>query len=81
MIRIGREIQCLPYEGFLLESIVKKKKGIEIHKSDHHTICSKFTFKWNTDLKKHRYVHFNLKNKEGQEKFKEATSKSILILN
>lgn len=63
---------------FSLESIVKKKNGIEIRKSDHNTTCSKFTFKWNKELKKHRMVHFNLKSKEGMQKFKEATSKGVL---
>ena len=29
-------------------------------------------------MKKHRYVHCNIKSKEGQAKFKQATSKNIL---
>ena len=39
---------------------------------------TKFTFRWNKNIKKNRVVHSNLKSKEGLKKFKELTSKGIL---
>ena len=72
------EIHVDEEKQFALESITKRKKGTEIKKSDHNSIISNFTFKWDKHLKKHREMHFNLKNSEGLVKFKEATSKDIL---
>ena len=58
------------------ESITKTKIGINDKNSDHNTMLKKL--KQNTQLKKHRQVHFNLKNPEGQNNFKEMTSSNIL---
>ena len=63
---------------FALESIVKTKKGVVIKKSDHNTILTKFEYKWDNNLKENREEFFNLKNKEGMEKFNKITSGNIL---
>ena len=63
---------------FALENISKNRKGVVIKKSDHNSIISTFKLKWNTEVKKPRIEHFNLKDPEGQKKFKEMTSSNIL---
>ena len=67
-----------------LDTIVVDEKGInalEKHHtngnaicSDHNPIISKFKFKWNKKVKVPRIEIFNLKDKEGQKRFKEATN-------
>ena len=73
-----KEINIDEEKEFSLESIVKKKKGIEITKSDHNTIFAASSHLNIKNIKKHNMVYFNLKSKEGLEKFKKATSKDIL---
>ena len=54
-----REVIIDEKKQFALESITKTKKGIDIKKSDHNTILTKFKFRWNKQIKKHRIVNFN----------------------
>ena len=58
----------------VLTSIKKTKNGIKKIESDHNTIFSRFKFKWNKNIKENRVEMFNLKNKDCQEVFKQATS-------
>ena len=58
-----------------LTKIVKTKGGTKSRKSDHNTIISKFNISWNKKVKAERVEIYNLKNKEGQDKFKELTTK------
>ena len=58
-----------------LTKIVKTKGGTKSRKSDHNTIISKFNICWNKKAKSERVEIYNLKNKEGQNKFKELTTK------
>ena len=58
-----------------LSSIRKTKKAVVVTKSDHNSIITNFTVKWDKNLKKHKKEGFNLKNLDGQKKFKELTSK------
>jgi hypothetical protein len=57
----------------LIES-VKTKKGTTTQMSDHTSIITKFNVMWNKRMAGPRIDMFNLKNKEGQVKFKELTS-------
>ena len=42
--------------------------------SDHNVLVTKFNLKWQKKVKQSRVELFNLKNKEGQMKFKDLTS-------
>ena len=58
----------------VLTKIVKTKKGVKKTESDHNTIFTRLRLAWNKKVKEERIELFNLKNKECQEKFKEATA-------
>ena len=59
----------------VLRRVTKTKKGNVIKESDHNTIVTKLTLPWNKKKeKKSNEEFFNLKNGEGQKKFKEVTS-------
>ena len=64
-----------------LTSISKTKKGVKVTKSDHNTIITQFGVKWDKQLKKEKVELFNIKNPEGQQKFKEMTSIKGLFTN
>ena len=60
---------------YCLESINTNKKGeSKVTPSDHNSIVSQFKFEWNTKLSKHKIEKYNLKNHEGQERFRKHTS-------
>ena len=54
---------------------------MKVTKSDHNTIITKFGVKWDKRLKKEKLELFNMKNPEGQQKFKEITSIEGLFTN
>ena len=54
---------------------------MKVTKSDHNTIITKFSEKWDKQLKKEKVELFNMKNPEGQQKFKEITSTKGLFTN
>ena len=57
-----------------LTKIVKSKGATKSKQSDHNTIVSKFNICWNKKKKSERLEIYNLKNREGQKKFKELTT-------
>ena len=61
----------------VLTSIKKTKNGIKKSESDHNTIFSRFKFQWNKTVRENRKEMFNLKNKDCQELFKEATTAAV----
>ena len=63
----------------VLTKIVKTKKGTVNQMSDHNSIVTKFNVMWNRRMTAPRIEMFNLKNKEGQIKFKELTSNSTML--
>ena len=58
----------------VLARITKSKQKVNIVESDHNTILTEFTLKWNEGDGKQRIEVMNLKNKNCQEKFKIITS-------
>ena len=63
----------------VLTSIIRTKKGINKSMSDHNPIVSQFKIDWCRKLRNIKVEMFNLKNKEGQERFKELTSEKELL--
>ena len=59
-----------------LTKIIKTKNGVKSKSSDHNSILTKLKIKWSKKFAKPRIELFNLKNKEGQEKFKKMTSET-----
>ena len=57
----------------VLTKIVKTKNGTNKTESDHNTIFSKFKLHWNKRIKENRIEIYNLKNKNCQQIFREAT--------
>ena len=57
----------------------KTKGGVKVTKSDHNSIITKFNVEWSQRIKKHKIKLFNLKNIEGQKKFKLLTSKPGIL--
>ena len=64
-----------------LVKIVKTKKGVKKTQSDHNPIICNFNVKWCRKMKNERIEMFNLKNKEGQAKFKQMTSNTNILSN
>ena len=64
-----------------LSSNVRTKKGVKVTKSDHNSIITNFKVMWEKGLKKHKKELFNLKDSEGQQKFKHLTSKEGMFTN
>ena len=60
----------------VLTKIVKTKKGVRKVESDHNTIFTRLKLAWNKRLKEQRTELFNLKNKECQETFRDATTEA-----
>ena len=58
----------------VLTELSKTKNGVIKTESDHNTIFSHLKLRWDKKVKQQRIELFNLKNKECQEKFKEATT-------
>ena len=58
----------------VLTRLTKTKRGITKVESDHNSIISKFKLSLDMKADKSRTEVFNLKNKEGQDKFKDATA-------
>ena len=58
----------------VLVKVTKNKRGLKKQESDHNVILSKFNLGWSKNSQKKRIETFNLRNKECQLKFKEATS-------
>ena len=67
------EIKIDDEREHVLTKIVRTKKEISKVESDHNTIFSKFRLKWNKKIIQKRQELYNLKNKECQDLFKEAT--------
>ena len=67
------EIKIDDERKHVLTKIVRTKKEISKVESDHNTIFSKFRLKWNKKIIQKRQELYNLKNKECQDLFKEAT--------
>ena len=62
-----------------LAKFVKTKGGAKVVKSDHNSIITKFNVAWSQKTKKDKVKLFNLKNTEGQKKFKILTSKPGIL--
>ena len=60
----------------VLTKITKTKNGTNRIESDHNTIFTKFKIPWNKRSKENRVELYNLKNKDCQKIFKEATKGS-----
>ena len=76
---LAMEMECMKIDeekNHALTKIIKTKKGIKTKSSDHNPIISWFNMKWCKKSSKQRIELFNLKNKEGQEKFKMLTSET-----
>ena len=58
----------------VLTKLTKTKKGMVRVESDHNVIFSRLKLAWNKQVKEKRNELFNLKNRECQERFKEATN-------
>ena len=58
----------------VLTKLTKTKKGMVRVESDHNVIFSRLKPAWNKQVKEKRNELFNLKNRECQERFKEATN-------
>ena len=63
----------------MLTKFEKLKKGSKRVESDHHPILSKLNFKWSKTVPKNKNEIFNLKNVDGQLKFKEVTSNTDFL--
>ena len=50
------------------------KNGVKKHNSDHNVLITKFNIVWTRKSKSNRIELYNLKNKVGQDAFKELTS-------
>ena len=59
-----------------LTKVLKTKNATIIKSSDHNPILTHFKIKWCKKVGKQRIEMFNLKNKEGQEKFKILTTET-----
>ena len=59
-----------------LTKIAKTKVGTISKQSDHNSIITKFNISWKKQVKSERVEIYNLKNREGQNKFKELTNKN-----
>ena len=62
-----------------LSKYTKTKGGVKVLKIDHNTIITKFKVEWNQKMKKQEIKIFNLKNIEGQKRFKLLTSKPGIL--
>ena len=60
----------------VLTKITKTKKGVIKKESDHHPMITKLALQWNRNMTRERFETFNFRNRESQEKFKEATTKT-----
>ena len=73
---LERELESIEIDDerdHILTRITKTKKGVIKVESDHNMILSKFKMAWNSKIQEKRNELFNLKNRECQEKFREAT--------
>ena len=57
----------------VLMRITKTKNGVKKVESDHNVIFTKLKLSWNRNIRQKRIELFNLKNKDCQTKFREAT--------
>lgn len=59
----------------------KNKNKTTVVTSDHHSLISKFNFKWSSKIKNSRREMYNLKNPENIKKFKLNTTKDNSLSN
>ena len=73
-----REIESIIIDderNHVLTRITKTKKGVVKVESDHNTIFTRLKMKWSKTMKNQRHELYNLKNKECQAAFRDATTK------
>jgi exonuclease III len=63
----------------VLTKVVKTKKGPKLQESDHNPIITEFNLVLKECEEEEKYEIYNLKSKEGQEKFKEYTSNTKML--
>jgi hypothetical protein len=66
---------------YVLTRYTKTKKGVRTKESDHHSIITEVNVDWNKYRETQTLEIYNLKNKEGQKKFKEMTSRDNFLSN
>ena len=59
---------------YSLTSVTKTKKGTKYKESEHNSLITKFTIKYNLNIKKQKTEIFNFKDAKGQAIFKEKMS-------
>jgi hypothetical protein len=64
---------------FVLTKYTKTKKGVKTKESDHNSLITKVLANWNKTKNNVRIEIYNLKDKDGQRKFKEMTDKDNLL--
>ena len=62
-----------------LSKFTKTKGVVKVPKSNHNSIITNFKVEWSQQTKKHKIKMFNLKNVEGQKRFKLITSKPGIL--
>ena len=58
---------------------IKTRNGVKVKESDHHTIITKISVKWNKKKNMKTVEIYNLKDKEGLKKFKDMTNKDSFL--
>ena len=63
----------------VITKLASKKGQMSKVESDHNVLISKFNLKWHTTKKHEKNEIYNMKNKQGQIKFKEETSNNTYL--
>ena len=63
----------------ILTRHTKTKNGVKVKESDHHTIVTEISVKWNKKKNMKTIEIYNLKDKEGLRKFMEMTNKDSFL--
>ena len=63
----------------ILTRHTKTKYGVKVKESDHHTIITEISVKWNKKKNMKTVEIYNLKDKEGLKKFKDMTNKDSFL--
>ena len=64
---------------YVLTKVIRNKKGLKKQESDHNPIITEFKLHFKKAEEDEKLELYNLKNKEGQEKFKEYTNKTKML--
>ena len=64
---------------YVLTKVINNKKGLRIQESDHNPIVTEFKLQIKRPKEADKLEMYNLKNKEGQTKFKEYTNNTKML--